>query len=150
MGLKEFLQSVDDTLNKFGESVSGVVDKMNTGTENFNQSMSGAMDRMGDSLQNTWDSMSAPKDNGQNANIQPNYSTDSSIPSTPSTPSVPDNSQGAFAPQPIKQAQFMDNSSVSTSIVNSVEGPLNAEIAGVENASVMPEKKVGVNIKKEV
>ena len=150
MGFKEFLQSVDDTLNKFGESVSGVVDKMNTGTENFNQSMSGAMDRMGDSLQNTWDSMSAPKDNGQNANIQPNYSTDQSIPSTPSTPSVPDNSQGAFAPQPIKQAQFMDNSSVSTSIVNSVEGPLNAELAGVENASVMPEKKVGVNIKKEV
>lgn len=147
MGFKEFLQSVDDTLNKFGESVSGVVDKMNTGTENFNQSMSGAMDRMGDSLQNTWDSMSAPKDNGQNANIQPNYSTD---PSIPSTPSVPDNSQGGFAPQPIKQAQFMDNSSVSTSIVNSVEGPLNAELAGVENASVMPEKKVGVNIKKEV
>lgn len=147
MGFKEFLQSVDDTLNKFGESVSGVVDKMNTGTENFNQSMSGAMDRMGDSLQNTWDSMSAPKDNGQNANIQPNYSTD---PSIPSTPSVPDNSQGDFAPQPIKQAQFMDNSSISTSIVNSVEGPLNAELAGVENASVMPEKKVGVNIKKEV
>lgn len=152
MGFKEFLQSVDDTLNKFGESVSGVVDKMNAGSENLNQSMSGTMDRMGDSLQNTWDNMSKPnnQNNGQMpvqsmSNGQPDYSNNPSVnPNVAPMVSQSVNMGGtdAFTPQPIKQAQPVENTGVSASIVNSVEGPI--------STGVNIEKKPGVNIKKEV
>lgn len=159
MGLKEFLQSVDDTLNKFGESVSGVVDKMNTGSENFNQSMSGAMDRMGDSLQNTWDNMTQPKSTDGQAsvpNMQPTYGDSPSAPIPPSDPVAPvppvspmETQVATFCPQPIKQPQVVEGTSVSSSVVNNVEGPLDTNVSSSE-VKVDIKKSSGVSIKKEV